>query len=286
MRYRCNYNIHGRKISRDKNNDMGLKLSEDEIITNISAFYAFAIIIAIFTLLMILETGLPTATLYMVWIFYALIYTRIVDGEGYETLGLKINPYSIGYFTIGVFLGFFLVTVVIYVMIMLGIAIISDNLMQPYYLINTIPFVLIQTSAEEIVFRGYPLKHLPKITDEDKAILLTAVIFSLMHTFNVGYNIIAFIFLLTAGYLLGKLYLSSGTLWVSIGFHLAWNLAEGPIYGTPVSGNVQDFSLFLVKLEGEWFLTGGEFGIEASIITVIIMAITVIIYHLGRTIKK
>ncbi|MNN55380.1 hypothetical protein D3C81_1702530 [compost metagenome] len=53
-----------------------------------------------------------------------------------------------------------------------------------------------------------------------------------------------------------------------MGLHFAWNALEG-LFGIPVSGFPAD-GLFNVKVSGEALLTGGNFGLEGSIVTVIL----------------
>ena len=72
-----------------------------------------------------------------------------------------------------------------------------------------------------------------------------------------------------AGVLLGAAYKWSGTLWLPIGIHWAWNFTQGNIFGFAVSGNGAGESLIQATVEGPAWLTGGAFGAEASVITVI-----------------
>jgi hypothetical protein len=67
-----------------------------------------------------------------------------------------------------------------------------------------------------------------------------------------------------AGLLLGAAYKWSGTLWVPIGIHWAWNFFQGPVFGFAVSGNDTP-SLIKPVIEGPDWLTGGPFGAEASV---------------------
>ncbi|MNJ74853.1 hypothetical protein D3C77_718530 [compost metagenome] len=53
-----------------------------------------------------------------------------------------------------------------------------------------------------------------------------------------------------------------------MGLHFAWNALESTL-GIPVSG-LPAAGLFTVKANGAAWLTGGDFGLEGSIITVIL----------------
>jgi hypothetical protein len=55
------------------------------------------------------------------------------------------------------------------------------------------------------------------------------------------------------------------TLWMPIGLHAAWNFTQGGIFGVPVSGHVSH-GLVQATLTGPALLSGGAFGLEASVI--------------------
>jgi uncharacterized protein len=56
-----------------------------------------------------------------------------------------------------------------------------------------------------------------------------------------------------------------------MGFHTAWNFLQGAVFGVAVSGNgVPTNSLFRPFIQGNQWLTGGAFGIEASVISVVL----------------
>ena len=75
-----------------------------------------------------------------------------------------------------------------------------------------------------------------------------------------------------AGLLLGAIYKYSGTLWMPIGVHWAWNFSQGNIFGFKVSGTDAGSSLLYSDVSGSEWLTGGAFGAEASVIAVVVGA--------------
>jgi hypothetical protein len=58
-------------------------------------------------------------------------------------------------------------------------------------------------------------------------------------------------------------------LWVPMGLHAAWNFTQGFIFDVPVSGN-EMHGLVQAKLSGPVLLSGGAFGLEASMIGVML----------------
>ena len=69
---------------------------------------------------------------------------------------------------------------------------------------------------------------------------------------------------LEAGLLFGLLYNVTRSLWLCMGVHAAWNMAQGPFYGIPVSG-FEQHGLLASHMQGPEWLTGGAFGAEASV---------------------
>lgn len=72
------------------------------------------------------------------------------------------------------------------------------------------------------------------------------------------------------GLLLGAAYSFSGNLWLPIGIHWAWNFMEGNIFGFYVSGNPENYRILTPSISGPNIYTGGNFGPEASIISIIL----------------
>jgi hypothetical protein len=53
-----------------------------------------------------------------------------------------------------------------------------------------------------------------------------------------------------------------------IGLHAGWNYAEGTLFGTAVSGTTVKTTFLHGSLSGNALVTGGPFGVEASIVAV------------------
>jgi membrane protease YdiL (CAAX protease family) len=130
---------------------------------------------------------------------------------------------------------------------------------------------------EEIALRGYALQHAVKGMGRLPATALFAILFALAHAGNPGFSAFAFVNVALAGVLLSALLFRSGSLFVSIGVHWAWNVTEGIVFGTSVSGTTGDGaadpSLFSTHLSGPSYLTGGAFGVEAGLTCGVVLAV-------------
>lgn len=137
---------------------------------------------------------------------------------------------------------------------------------------------------EEIQFRGLAYRLCCKIFGTWGAIVLSGVLFGLVHGMAPGATATALSAVALAGFLLGASFALTGRLWLPIGIHAGWNFAEGSLFGTAVSGNTVGASVTTAKLIGPVILTGGRFGPEASIVTVVVLlvATTFVVWRIAR----
>ena len=125
--------------------------------------------------------------------------------------------------------------------------------------------------GEEIVFRGIMFRLLDSQFNVWVALLISAVVFGIAHIINPNATVVSTIGIsLASGVLFGLLFKYYRTLWVPIGIHWSWNFVQGTVTGSPVSGMVPDYSILKSVTSGPELLTGGPFGPEASIITMIV----------------
>jgi membrane protease YdiL (CAAX protease family) len=132
--------------------------------------------------------------------------------------------------------------------------------------------VAVQAGAavtEELLFRGLALQALEKLWGSRAAIVITSLFFGVAHLGAPGANAWSGLAIaLEAGVLLGAAFLWRRNIWFVAGLHFAWNTTE-QLLGIPVSGHTPE-GLFTVDVHGSAFLTGGSFGLEASIVPVLI----------------
>ena len=132
--------------------------------------------------------------------------------------------------------------------------------------------VAVQVGAavtEELLFRGLALQALERLCGSWVALAVTAVFFGLVHLANPGATLwSSFAIAVEAGVLLGAAFLWRRDLWLAIGLHFAWNTSVG-LLGIPVSGHAQA-GVLTAQPTGPDLLTGGGFGLEASIVPVIV----------------
>jgi len=147
-----------------------------------------------------------------------------------------------------------------------------------------IPFLalgIISGVFEEILFRGVLFRIVEESLGTWLALLISAFFFGFAHLFNPNANLFSAVAIaLEAGILLSAAYMVTHRLWLAIGIHFAWNFVQGGIFGVAVSGGAS-VGLLRGSVSGPIYLSGGAFGAEASVVTVIICSATgaYLIYH-------
>jgi len=124
--------------------------------------------------------------------------------------------------------------------------------------------------TEEIIARGILFRVVEDGLGTWVALLVSGALFGLGHMANpnaTAWSSIAIA--VEAGLLLGMAFAWTRSLWFCMGLHAAWNFTQGPLLGIPVSG-FELKGLLASTTQGPALISGGEFGAEASILTVII----------------
>jgi hypothetical protein len=82
------------------------------------------------------------------------------------------------------------------------------------------------------------------------------------------------------GFFLSFYAAKEGSLWGVCGWHAAWNWLLGTGFGLPVSGTDTVVDPTLVQLadtpDAVWWITGGSFGPEASIVTTGVLGVSLL----------
>jgi membrane protease YdiL (CAAX protease family) len=123
---------------------------------------------------------------------------------------------------------------------------------------------------EELLFRGVLFRWIEEFAGSWAALFVTSALFGLAHIVNPNATwFSSFTIAVEAGVLLGGAYMLTRSLWVPIGLHAAWNFTQGFIFDVPVSG-IDQQGLVTARLSGPELLSGGAFGLEASVIALVI----------------
>lgn len=126
--------------------------------------------------------------------------------------------------------------------------------------------------VEETIFRGVIMSALEYRFNKRVAIFFPSILFGLLHIIGSDLDGLSIIQLAVAGSAVGILFslvtYESGSIWCSALLHAIWNMIIiGEILH--VGTKADEMSIFNYVLDTESFLiSGGDFGIEASIISI------------------
>ena len=143
-------------------------------------------------------------------------------------------------------------------------------------------FFFVVAIFEEITFRGVLFRLIDDRWNTFVALIISALLFGGMHFWNPGASLwSSFAIAIEAGLLLGAAYKHSGTLWLPIGIHWAWNYVQGNVLGFAVSGTPAGDKIFSPIITGPDWVSGGIFGAEASVPAVAVGFLLTIILLAG-----
>jgi len=126
--------------------------------------------------------------------------------------------------------------------------------------------------AEEMMFRGVVFGVTERSLGAKAAIVISALVFSVAHMPNDGVSVLAMAVLAAYGVLQAALYMVTRRLWVCIGTHIAWNYCVSQVFSSTVSGHAATDGLLRGELVGNTLLTGGVFGVEGSLVALVLIA--------------
>jgi len=136
-----------------------------------------------------------------------------------------------------------------------------------------IPGFVLGAILEEVVIRGILFRIAEQAVGTWIALVVSALVFGALHARNPGAGVLSSIAIaMEAGVLLAAAFVLTRSLWSCIGIHVAWNYLQGGIFSIAVSGGASRGWLTGRMTGGDW-LTGGAFGVEASLVAFIVCAL-------------
>jgi len=198
-------------------------------------------------------------------IFFYWVYVSLFEGRRLSELS---SSSLVSQLSFGLLLGFLFISFIILILSLFGhYAIIGRN--NAGVMIPVLLMALQAGILEEILTRGVLFRIVEDGLGTWLSVLISALIFGFLHIWNPNATVFSSLSIaVTAGVILALFYVLTRRLWIPIGIHIAWNFTLGGIYGAPVSGG-NPKGWLVSELSGPEWLTGGAFGPEASVITII-----------------
>ena len=197
------------------------------------------------------------------------------------SLGRKLK--SVGR---GLLLGFFAVALLSLLASVSGAVTFHFNQFDWRIITGILP-LFIQSSAEEILLRGYVPAVVGRKHSWDVVCFVSGTLFIFHHILNMEYYGFCTMFCLDV-FLLGVLFCllvwREGNFWIACGIHTGWNFMQTYLFGVTSSGNPPSIGLFYGNLNGANGFYQETYGYEGSIATAVLMttAILCLIYVLKK----
>ena len=203
----------------------------------------------------------------LVWFAYRF-YVRRIEKRQPAELAMPGMARELGR---GLLLGAGLVFLTFVVLAALGVYQFSGvNALSLMLLLPLAELVLVGM-AEEMMFRGILFGVTARALGSKAAIVISSLVFALAHLPNAGFSLLAIIAIAAYGVLQAALYMQTRRLWVCIGTHVGWNYCVSQVFSSTVSGHAATDGLLRGELAGNAMLTGGAFGVEALLVTVLLI---------------
>ena len=217
--------------------------------------------------------------------FVVFMVRKYLDKKSFLSLGLRLDSFALKDFIAGLFISILMIGTVFVVFLISGFLEIREVGWNRYGIFAAFDMLLWFFGiglavgwSEELAFRGYLLQNMKDGMGLFWAVLLSCILYGLLHMSNPNSTLLSGALIAFFGFLRIFGWLRTGQLWLSMGMHAGWNFLMGPVMGFPVSG-MNTESLIKHTDTGSNWITGGSFGPEAgiAILPIIIMGLLLMV---------
>jgi len=230
---------------------------------------------------------------FLIFMVVAILYCKFIEKRSLKSMGFngKISDYIKG-----ILIGVFLLAISVGVILCTGNINyngIFENINYPIIFAFLVAFI-IQGAMEETLCRGFLMISLSKKISIPLAIFISSLVFALPHFSSLFsgefiFNFIGVINLLLVSTIFSLLIVNGKNIWIACGMHSFWNFCLFNILGLNLSGaNKKAAAIFKFSTNSENILNGGIYGIEASIITTVVLAVYtfILVYKFKKSKEK
>ena len=205
-----------------------------------------------------------------------------------EKITTKTKGNNIAYLFWGLFIGFVLNWLCALIAMINGDFTLRFSQFEIFPAIGLLFAVFVQSSAEELLCRGFMYQRLMKSTNCPAfAIIFNSLFFAALHLFNNGMSILPFYCIFIFGVFASMLVYYFDSLWMAMGIHAMWNFTQSILLGLPNSGNNVPYSIFKIgsSVKGS-FAYNPIFGLEGTILSCVLMTACCVALYLWKSKKK
>jgi len=216
---------------------------------------------------------------YAIFLIITVLYCIVIEKRSLQSMGITKNVWN---YLIGAGLAILLLTVITVISCVIGVVQYEGvaPIANGFNIMSFLVAFMIQGATEEIMCRGFLMQSLREKVSLPVAILVSAVAFIYPHVSSLVesdwiYAVIGIVNLLLISFIFSLLVVKHCNIWVSCGLHSVWNFVLYSVMGLHLSGSEQAAcGLINLKVASASIWNGGEYGIEAGLITVFVLGIT------------
>ena len=203
-----------------------------------------------------------------------------------QAVGTKPQGNNWKYLLFGLVLGFAMNGFCILIAWLHHDIVLTYDAIHPLWFVVVFLTVFIQSSAEELLCRGFLYQKLRRsYKNPVVAIVGNALLFALLHLANDGVTVLSVLNIFLVGILFSLMVYYMDSLWCAFAVHTAWNFTQNILFGLPNSGVNVPYSVF--KLDAatarDSFAYNVGFGIEGTFFAdIVLLAACVLLYLWGR----
>ena len=206
---------------------------------------------------------------------------QLISKSSLSEITGKFDFTAIKYLLVGMGIGVLLMLVPATILFATNYVEFSINNISNYIILEGVVICLSVAVTEELLFRGFIFQRLIKSIGQWPAQLVIALLFLLTHSnglSNAGdLKWWGSLNIFLASIMFGIAYIRTNSLALPIGIHFMANLMQGTVLGFGVSGQTSESILITKAINGPSWMHGGNFGLEASLLG-LLMVITMIIF--------
>jgi membrane protease YdiL (CAAX protease family) len=220
-------------------------------------------------------------------VFATWIMLRRVDKLPWSTVGLDRAAASSRLIAKGLAFGALTIGVTCLMLLGIGMMRINQTLPGSWWAEawrSTLVF-LPAAFFEELFIRGYVFAVLRRAGGWKMALIVTSVVFGMLHAWNPNPDAESILAVIVAGFFLGAIFLATRSLYAAGAAHFAWNWVMSGALHIAVSGVPSRDPDYRVVETGPDWVTGGPWGPEGGIAAVVAMFV-VLFYLYGRYLRQ
>ena len=220
-------------------------------------------------------------------IVVCVLFCRVIQKRGLGSMGFR-RGHIVREYLVGALVGAGMISATILLGVLFGFYKISFA--KPNWALFVL-FLLgyfVQGMSEEVLCRSCLMVSLSRRNPLWLSILLSSLMFALLHVLNPGFGILPFIDILLTGGIFAVWTLKRGNIWGACAMHTFWNFFLGNVFGFSVSGTNADTgaSLLIAETVGNASDFGPEGDLVGTAVLVIVFALVLFVMRPAKEIEE